>query len=658
MAYKPSLWLLYIIHIITTYANDDTDTILTTTYGHFEGNQYEALNQGRISTINEWGTDHVIGLQIINWKSDSQTEFAGYGRGTIDQSCLSFNLSQTNDYIIGYKIYVDEVIYYIDEEDEDEQVPVLRDVIRGLVFYTRNGETYECVEDENVKNVYTNTYNDGYDFYYLSGWKIYSQRTINSIQFQFTKLSASESSPPTLNPTIFVTSQYNEENDIMEETMISSTNYFGDESTDFESVTPIATGSIATKVSTTELASQDEDVDIESDNIIYTTDPISQDEDNGDIESMEGIFPTYFVSTIQSEDSDDLDDEEESIDAREESEEDEDDLTSTTDALLIDGDKDDDNKGSDDDDNDDEHSTSTTTTTAIDSIKSTEEIKTIQTRIIHIYINRTKILKITEGNLEEIGIHDVFGGLPGTIAIICMMILLCCTIAICFGLTIFVCKRCIKEHKDQPSESLSHHQVHHHHAVKERNISIPMPRNNPVLTIPTIPTKHRNSEGQFKAQQHNKRRAGGRVNDGGLPITILKVTTSKSPHIRNNALDMSSIVNGSPSVPYTGEDVSDGETEETQQTDSESMYSTNKHLNHRRKSCTTTPETPQVGLVNPPTPEIDTRGEEDQEVMEEMEEEEIVYDDYEYEFEANLQPMPDQGQLGLFPIRSNTGHVD
>ena len=160
----------------------DSQSILTQQYGSSGGGQLsQALDQGRINAIHEWG----YGLQdlcIRNWTSDSQTIFDLYGDSATYTQCTSFQLS-SDDFIVGYQTY-----YTLD--------------IVGLDLYTR--DMHSCIGPDIAAATTSpiTLYNYSIDdFYYLSGWIIKSGSVIDNIQFQFTKATQSPTNNPTVDPT-------------------------------------------------------------------------------------------------------------------------------------------------------------------------------------------------------------------------------------------------------------------------------------------------------------------------------------------------------------------------------------------------------------------------------------------------------------------------
>eukprot|EP01084_Bolivina_argentea_P157076 273731_1 len=193
-----SIVLICMINILLS----TTDVLFTTSYGTPEGDAYEALNQGRINGITNWGIKEKR-LKINAWSADKQTKFDQYSTDPYtDYQCTPFTLSPT-DYITGYKIYIEHNI--------------AGDIVRGLRFYTLESYIYSCIGSYFVATyTYSYIFNQ-HEFYYLTGFKITSASIINQIQLQFTKLSLISNSgsseihrkpstnPITISPTVRLT---------------------------------------------------------------------------------------------------------------------------------------------------------------------------------------------------------------------------------------------------------------------------------------------------------------------------------------------------------------------------------------------------------------------------------------------------------------------
>lgn len=168
-----------------------TQTLLSPTYGSgsLPITEHIALNQGRIYSIQNWAVSpSKLGtrIQLGQWYADNQTIFTDYGTGTNHKQCEPFELSMS-DYIIGYRIWVDDDIY-------------------GLEFHSRNGNLYSCIGDDSKPSFANSYYYATDDFWYLTGWKIESDAIIDQIQFQFTKAIIIPTPDPTPHPTDFPTS--------------------------------------------------------------------------------------------------------------------------------------------------------------------------------------------------------------------------------------------------------------------------------------------------------------------------------------------------------------------------------------------------------------------------------------------------------------------
>ena len=183
-----NLWLIHYF-----YAIDSQSTIMTPEYGGPGGAEYsDAVNQGRINAINDWGYN-CCNLAIKDWTSDSQTVSRGYGyvstgNGSRYTQCTPFQLS-SSDFIVGYQVFY-------------------KDKVVGLDLYTRNGHHHSCIgPNANPSQSNITLYNTSADdFYYLSGWIIRSANIIDKIQLQFTKATSAPTNDPTTDPTIDPTS--------------------------------------------------------------------------------------------------------------------------------------------------------------------------------------------------------------------------------------------------------------------------------------------------------------------------------------------------------------------------------------------------------------------------------------------------------------------
>ena len=149
--------------------------MLTSWYGGYGGSNTSSLDQGRISGISSWGvSSYSYGTIVISsWSSDSQTNSNSFGWDSFT-SCTAFTLD-SDDYIIGHKIWWDTYIY-------------------GIEFYTLNGETYSCYDSSYISGKYSQYVmyecDDDDDFYYLTGFHAKTGSIIDGMKLQYTKYKA------------------------------------------------------------------------------------------------------------------------------------------------------------------------------------------------------------------------------------------------------------------------------------------------------------------------------------------------------------------------------------------------------------------------------------------------------------------------------------
>ena len=140
----------------------------TSMYGPTSGQRYDIFDQGRITGIQDWGSNFdgpLQGILVHTWSSDHQTLADNpdkWGNDSIEVSCTPFTITSTQ-YIDGFRIITNN------------------DRVQYLGFHISDGSTYSCA--------YSTTGTDtGWiilDNVQLIGFKIQIGNHLDAIGFQF-----------------------------------------------------------------------------------------------------------------------------------------------------------------------------------------------------------------------------------------------------------------------------------------------------------------------------------------------------------------------------------------------------------------------------------------------------------------------------------------
>ena len=168
------LFRIYWVTLLFIFSNGKS--ILTPWYGNNKEHDHyhQVLDEGRVNYI-AVAHDQKNVIQIKAWNSDSRTvNIDQFGNGIDSTPCINISIS-SEDFITGYSIWNDS-----------------RDNLIGIEFLTRNGLIHTCYNpiSTNDTKITMNYVYDTDDFYYLSGWNLYSDLSINNLQLQFTKFES------------------------------------------------------------------------------------------------------------------------------------------------------------------------------------------------------------------------------------------------------------------------------------------------------------------------------------------------------------------------------------------------------------------------------------------------------------------------------------